>query len=159
VKVNHTVQIDRSPEEVFAFVADFENLPRWQKSVITAHKVTEGPIRVGSKFTEDVRILGRNVESTGEVTALEPNRRMEFDLTSKGPIECKAQFTFAAAAGGTSLSLDGDFRLKGLWKLMTPMAAGEIRRETRKELEALKTVLEGSPESHTSSAPAADGGH
>ena len=82
---------------------------------------------------------------------------MEFLITSKGPMECNGQFTFAPAGAGSTLTLDGNFRLKGFWKLMTPIAGREIRRESGRELVTLKAILEGTPGAQPSGAPASGG--
>ena len=48
--LENTVMIRRPIEEVFGFLADFENIPRWNYAIVETHKVSQGPIGVG-KYT------------------------------------------------------------------------------------------------------------
>jgi hypothetical protein len=57
---SHTVEIRRSPEEVFAFVSDPEAYPRRQPSLVRVEPHRPGPIRLGSEATEVRRFLGRS---------------------------------------------------------------------------------------------------
>jgi hypothetical protein len=43
--------IARTPNEVFAFLADPRHEPDSNHAVIAAHKLTPGPIRVGTRLT------------------------------------------------------------------------------------------------------------
>jgi hypothetical protein len=40
----NTVMITRSIEDVFGFLSDFENVPRWNYTISETHKVSEGPV-------------------------------------------------------------------------------------------------------------------
>jgi hypothetical protein len=42
--------IPRPIEETFAFVSDFRNAARWDPRTYSAHKTTDGPIGVGTRF-------------------------------------------------------------------------------------------------------------
>ena len=59
----HTEQIDRPVEEVFAFLAEPANLPRWQMSLIAVRPHRRGPLRPGVEVTETRRFLGRTRET------------------------------------------------------------------------------------------------
>ena len=54
----YSIIIDRSPQEVFAFVTDLNNLPKWQGGRETFQWITEGPPGVGSRYNVQVTILG-----------------------------------------------------------------------------------------------------
>jgi hypothetical protein len=42
-----SIEISRSPEDVFAYVTDPSHLPEWQGGVVRAERVGEGPVAVG----------------------------------------------------------------------------------------------------------------
>jgi hypothetical protein len=50
VEVQGEIVIDRRPEDVFDFVADEENEPRYNPQMRLAKKLTDGPIGVGTTF-------------------------------------------------------------------------------------------------------------
>lgn len=47
MRFRSTITIKRSPAEVFAYLADFENVPTWNYAIVETRKVTEGPVGVG----------------------------------------------------------------------------------------------------------------
>ena len=48
--VGSTVQINRRPEEVWAYLTDFSRHAEWSPKPWKMESLTEGPVRVGSKF-------------------------------------------------------------------------------------------------------------
>jgi uncharacterized protein YndB with AHSA1/START domain len=42
-KLESSVVINRPPEEVFAFVTDFENSTQWMAELVEGKKTSEGP--------------------------------------------------------------------------------------------------------------------
>ena len=55
----HTAEIARPVDEVFAFLAEPANLPRWQPSLLDVRPHRRGPLRAGVEVTERRRFLGR----------------------------------------------------------------------------------------------------
>ena len=43
-----TVLIARPIEDVFAFLSDLENVPKWNYGIVETRKISEGPIGVGT---------------------------------------------------------------------------------------------------------------
>ena len=64
----NTVMIRRPIADVFAFLADFENIPKWNYAIVETHKVSEGPIGVGTIYRQ-VRSVPSRSEERFEVTA------------------------------------------------------------------------------------------
>jgi hypothetical protein len=48
--IENSVQINRSPEEVFDFGVDMRNELKWNPDVELMEKITEGAIALGAKF-------------------------------------------------------------------------------------------------------------
>jgi hypothetical protein len=42
----------RSPHDVFAFVSDLENAPKWNYALVETRKTSEGPVRVGTTYRQ-----------------------------------------------------------------------------------------------------------
>ena len=57
------------PDEVFAFVADRANNPKWRSYVIESGWLDDGPMRLGRRGYQTSRILGRKV--TAEAVMVE----------------------------------------------------------------------------------------
>jgi hypothetical protein len=48
----NTVMIRRPIEEVFGFLSDFENVPKWNYAIVETHKVSQGPVGVGTIYQQ-----------------------------------------------------------------------------------------------------------
>ena len=64
--------IARPLDDVFAFVADARDRPRWDESVDTEELTSPEPIGVGSTVRTRLRSMGREYEYTWVVTEHEP---------------------------------------------------------------------------------------
>ena len=53
-----TVEIARSPEDVFAYVGDLGRHGEWQAAIVDVHVDTDGPTRIGSRATDTRRVPG-----------------------------------------------------------------------------------------------------
>ena len=81
IHVHDSVVIARPVEQVFAFVADHQNLPAWTIGVKNSERLTDGPPANGSRYRVVGTLLGRTIQSSYQVTAFEPGRGFEGTLT------------------------------------------------------------------------------
>ena len=75
-RVEGEIVINRPVNEVFEFVADERNEPRYNPQMRVAEKITDGPIGVGTRFRVKTVSFGRPVEMVIEFTGYEPPRRL-----------------------------------------------------------------------------------
>lgn len=144
ISVEDKIVINRPIEQVFSFAANPDNFPQFQSDVVKSKVITEGPLRVGSKFEEVVRIVGRSVETVCEITEYDHPRKMSFKSVSSQAINYGGDILLDVVDGGTQVNLAARASLRGLWRLAEPLFAGEARRGVADELRKLKTVLEKS---------------
>jgi uncharacterized protein YndB with AHSA1/START domain len=142
IRIDSSTQIARPRDEVFAYLTDVENIPHWQSGVVESRPISEGPFRVGYQFSETVKAGPWKLNALCTVTDLKPNERFAFVMTSDGPLDCEAHFDLQPVAGGTRVTVEGAARLRGIWRLLQPMMASELRKETKAELETLRRLLE-----------------
>jgi Polyketide cyclase / dehydrase and lipid transport len=64
----NTVLIRRPIEEVFGFLSDFENVPKWNYAIVQTRKVSQGPVGVGTIY-QQVRSVPSHSEERFEITA------------------------------------------------------------------------------------------
>ena len=139
IHVEHTVEIDRPPAEVFDYMMDMANLPEWQSSAIEAH--WEGERAAGSHIKEVRKFLGKHIESEVEVTEYEPNRRFCLKTLS-GPVPFSVEHTFEPIDGGTRITFVGDGDPGGFFKLAEPVVARTAERQFKSDFDTLKDLLE-----------------
>jgi uncharacterized protein YndB with AHSA1/START domain len=134
-----TVTINRPLHEVFAFVADKENDPRWRPGVAEIERVSgEG---AGAKYRQVMKGPGgRPIPADFEITDFEPGKRLAFRATA-GPVRPEGSFDFVEEGGATRVTFKLDAELKGMKKLMAPMVGKSMRNEVE-SLDRLKQILE-----------------
>ena len=141
IQLNDTIMISRSPSEVFAFLADLNNIPKWQAEVVTSNVITTGPTKVGTRFTEEVKMGPMRSTANCEVTGFSPDRMMSLKAISPS-IDYEGRVFVEPWEKGAKLTLAGTVQPKGFWKLMQPMLKGEFKSGIKKELIAIKEILE-----------------
>jgi len=136
-------QIDRPPEQVFAYATDPAKLGTWQTNTVSAVREDEGPMRAGSRLREVHSAPGgKQLDSLVEVAVYEPPNAFSLRVIRGTPIH--ADLTFTPEGPGTALSFRAFGSLGGLMRLAEPL----LRRSLRKQFEAacgrLKNELEAS---------------
>jgi uncharacterized protein YndB with AHSA1/START domain len=139
VRFEHSVTVERPPEDVFAYLAEPANLPEWQASVLEAR--TDGPVAQGTKLTEVRKFLGTRIESTLEVTAHEPGKLFSLRVTS-GPLRLNVEHHLTPAPRGTQIDVALEAEPSGFVTFAEPIVARTIRRELEFDFSTLKDVLE-----------------
>jgi hypothetical protein len=141
IRVDHSTMIKRPPQEVFGFLADVTNIPRWQAGTVKSELVSEPPLATGSRFREVVRLGPWQLDTTCVVTELRAPEVFAFEAMSR-PIDYAGSFRLSETARGTRVHLRAVVQLKGMWRLMEPVLGGDVRKESRIELENLRRLLE-----------------
>ena len=144
-----TVKIEvRKPiDEVFGFAADATNMDRWMTGVSEPELTTDGEYGVGTTLRSKYTYGGRTHEITHEVTEYDPPRRHAIKSTS-GPYPFVGILDLEAAGeGGTrvtnAIRAGSDHVVTSvMFVTMAPFLRMMMRRQLRKELSALKEVLE-----------------
>ena len=72
---DNTVTIHRPADDVFAFLADFENIPQWNYAIEETRKTSSGPVGIGTTYLQTRSVPRRQAEGF-EVTVFEPDRQL-----------------------------------------------------------------------------------
>jgi uncharacterized membrane protein len=141
-EVSASVEIARSADDVFAYIADMANNPTWQKGQQRCVWTSEPPLKMGSTYDQTARFLGKTIVSSFEVIEYEPVRRIR--ITSTGGT-MRIDVTREVAPNGpgrctVSATVRGD--PPGLMRLLGPAVDRIVRTSVRKDYEQLKQLLE-----------------
>lgn len=142
IEVSSDVVIARPAADVFAFVADAENNPRWQQGMRSCRWTSEGPIGVGATYEQHASFLGRAMESTFEVAAFEPGRSITITTTaSTFPITVTRT---VEPLGDTTSRVRAEVRgdASGIFRLASPLMRWMVQRSVRADYRRLKALLE-----------------
>ncbi len=137
--------VARPPDEVFAFVSDMTNAPRWQGGLREVRRLTPGPLRIGTEHEFVRRFAGREVASRNRFVAFDPGRFVAFafpqgSLTGRGSYQVQPD-----EHGGSLLTSRVEFHVTGVMRLAQPILARVLRRDVRRDDQALKALLEAAP--------------
>jgi uncharacterized protein YndB with AHSA1/START domain len=140
-RIRGEVLIRRPVEEVFDFVADERNEPRYNPHMIRAERISAGPIGVGTRFHTELKTTGRTISMVVELTGFERPRRLA-SVTRSSMMATEGELTFESVPTGTRMRWSWDVRPSGAMRLMTPVVGAIGRRQERGIWSALKRLLE-----------------
>jgi len=142
INLDFGVLIDRPVKDVFAFVANLNNMSKWNSAVVSLQQATPGAVGVGTKFKTVGEMMGRRIEGEMQITAYEPDTKCGFQVNA-GPMQVNLTMTFKTVGTGTKVSLNAQGNPGGLFKLAEGMMAGQVKSMMEGNLARLKSALEG----------------
>lgn len=146
IEFQHRLEVDRTPQRVFALLADVERMPEWQSNVASVVRADDDPVRVNTEFEQRWKFFGRERRVPSRVVAWKEDELLAVSGDA-GFADFYCGFELTPLPGGrTQLTSRAEFRLHGLWKLAQPILAGELRREMGAELESLRRLVEHNSE-------------
>jgi uncharacterized membrane protein len=117
-----SVEIDRAPDEVGAYLEDLSRHGEWQAAIVEVTLLTDGPIRVGTRGVEKRRVgPGITAKAPYEIVEHEPGRRFRYQVTA-GPVRPAGTVRIEPAGTGTRVTVESDFTGRGIGKLFAAMA-------------------------------------
>lgn len=125
------IEIARTPEEVFAYLTDVANLPKWQSGVRSAS-------RDGDRIEETRSFLGREMKTMLEIVANEPPRLFTLKALD-GPVRFTVTHELEPAGDGTRLCVVAEGDVPGF---ASGIVAQQAKRQFSKDFARLKQVLE-----------------
>lgn len=141
-RAEQTAEVAAPAEEVYTFLAETANLPRWQSGVVEARQTSPGPMAVGATATIERRIMGQKVRADLRVAELVPNRRIVLETETSGlhleasvalePVDVgHCRVTFGMALNATSFFMQA----------VEPMAAQAAESDIVESLARLQEVF------------------
>ncbi len=140
-RVAESIEIKRPVDKVFAYTTDAKNWPKWQSFMPEAEQTSSGAMGLGATFKGISHMMGRNMRWTAIATEYEPNKKWGKNI-SCGSLAIEEHITYSPGEGGTIFTIFYDMKAGGLLKLLSPIMAGSMRKETKKSLRNLKSILE-----------------
>jgi uncharacterized protein YndB with AHSA1/START domain len=135
------VRIDRRIEEVFAYVSDPLNLPRWHSAVQAVRTTSAGQNGVASTYSMERELPSGRAVNELEVVASE--RPREFAIrTPAGPTPFLYRYHLSAENGETVVKLDAQVELPGAAAFLPQLARRLVNKGVNDNLATLKQILE-----------------
>jgi hypothetical protein len=153
-RIDGEILIGRPVEEVFDFVADERNEPRYNPRMLSADLVSDEPIAGGSRFRAQLKAPGRTMPMIIEFTDFDRPWRLA-SSTQSSMMETTGGLTFEQQAQGTLMRWSWDVRPRGPLRLMSPLVARIGRRQEQRIWGNLKRLLESRVPNSRPDGPAA----
>ena len=133
----NTIHVDRPIAEVFSFISDLENLPKWNYYVLEVTKLSNGPIGIGTIY----HLVRKTDEQELCITELEQNQRIVVKTLPQSSPSLEMRFTLYEEGNTTRVrdewSLDSGLPAPLEW-----LGGGRIKSAVAENLTKLKELLE-----------------
>jgi hypothetical protein len=137
------ITIHRSPQDVYAFLADGLNNPQWRSGIQSMFLKSGTPGTVGAVYGQTLTGPGgRPIAGDYTITTADPGKSLSFQVVA-GPARPAGAYHLTEVATGTVVRFTLDLQPKGLMKFIEPMITRTMRAEVD-QLGNLKNILESS---------------
>ena len=143
-RVEHAIEIQCPPDDVFATITDPARLPEWQGTAVEAELEGGGPMQPGARVREVRSFLGRRIESTVEILEVDPPTRFVL-RSAAGPVLFHVEHVVEPTGDGSRLRISMEGEARGVLGVAARVAVKAADRQLRADLESLKTMLEPAP--------------
>jgi carbon monoxide dehydrogenase subunit G len=140
-----TAVVDRPIEQVFDFLADGTNDPKFSPRVLEIAKATDGPVGVGTVFKSTVKDAGVKTNREFEITEFERPTRIRWAERSKNQVTApEGGYDLAPEGGGTRVTVHNVLEGHGVGKLFAPLALRSARKGADQFAQSIKAAVEAS---------------
>jgi uncharacterized protein YndB with AHSA1/START domain len=139
-----TTEIDRPINQVFAFLADGENDPRFSPRVLEIAKTTDGPPGVGTMYASTVKDAGMTTKREFKLTEFEAPTRIRWAETSKNLVTAPdgGYDLESVSEGRTKVTIHNVLEGHGIGKLLAPLALRSARKGADDFGRSIKAAVE-----------------
>jgi uncharacterized membrane protein len=137
LEFENTIAIDQPIEQVFAFLSDFENIPKCNYYVLEVRQLSESPIGIGTTYHQ----VRKSDQQDFRIIEFEPNHTVAVKTLPQSSPSFERRFTLYEERDTT--------RIRDQWKLDTGrpavlerLARGRVKSSVAENLAKLKGLLE-----------------
>ena len=146
MRIEKEIDIQAAPHNVFAFLAQSQNMPQWMSAFDTVEQLTPGPPALGTSY-RCASSGNPPLEATVEWVVFEDNHKLAWS----GPPASVGPGTMQFEGSHTLYSLDGgatrlvavlETTFGGALKAAGALRGRQIKKDFEKDLDRLKALLE-----------------
>jgi carbon monoxide dehydrogenase subunit G len=110
-KLTKSIEIEASPEKVFAFLTDIDKLNEIAKGDVEFKRTSKGPWGVGTTMHWISKQSGSPVEADMEVTEFEKNKKATISTVGASKLKLKQTCAVEPTANGTKLTYIAEYTM------------------------------------------------
>jgi carbon monoxide dehydrogenase subunit G len=136
-RVERSARLGAPPAEVFAYLADLDNLTKWMSGVTDARRISEDEMGIGTTAHVTREMMGQRISAPLTVTEYDPPTRLAITSEVSGVRVLATLDLTDAADHATDLAFAMEIRGSGLTAFMEPMIAGAAGGDIDESLKRL----------------------
>ncbi|MFD8706595.1 SRPBCC family protein [Kitasatospora sp. NPDC059648] len=141
MRFENTLTIDAPADEVFAYLARPENLPRWNYALDRTEQTSPGPIGIGTTYRQS-RTLPRPAEEHFRITAYDPPNLLTADRDF-GPFTGTTTYRLTPLDPRTTRLVNTvHLTAPGALRAIAAITGPRVKHAVAKNLDVLKDILE-----------------
>jgi uncharacterized protein YndB with AHSA1/START domain len=139
-----TAIVDRPIEQVFSFLADGTNDPKFSPRVQEMRKTTDGAPGVGTTYESTVKDAGMKTKRTFEYTTFETPTKIRWTERSQNPVTVPdGGYDLEPVDGGkTKVTIHNEFAASGFGKLVVGFATKSAQKDADAFAGRIKAAVE-----------------
>lgn len=136
-RVERIARIPAPPSDVFAYLADLDNIPQWQAGITSVRRTSPGPMQAGATAEVVRDLMGKPIVAPLLVSGYQPPHRLQIRTEVRG-VRALAMLDLAPVDGGqTDVRFAMEIRASGLSSFMEPMIARGASAEVDSSLQRI----------------------
>ena len=128
------------PEQVWEIITDLENAPSWVPDLISVQQLDSGPVQVGSRFAQRMRVQGREIDMQVTITEYSAPGLIAHEGTGSS-VKIRGRTRIDATASGCKVTNDWQLELSGILRFAAPLAGNWTRNNIESSMKALAVLL------------------
>ncbi len=140
-QIEGEIVIGRTVDDVFDFVADERNEPRFSPQMTSVDKLSAGEIGLGTEFRAEVMSGGKPLSMVIEFTSFERPHRLGSRTIMPGMV-ILGELTFESVGDATRMRWAWNMQPTGAMRLIKPLIVLMGRRQEREIWTGIKRCLE-----------------
>lgn len=141
IDVTVDIEIAAAPATVFAYLANPKNDAEWIGGITTSKQLTSQPVGIGTQVQRTAGFMGRSMDYVTEITAFDHGQLLNMKTLS-GPFEMIVTYSVEPLNNGCRVRLRNQGGPTGAMALFNPLMAIMVRKNTNKDLQRLKAILQ-----------------
>jgi uncharacterized membrane protein len=138
LEFNNKLEIKRPITEVFQFLSNFENMPKWNYFVVNVKKISDGPVGINTAFRQKRKTDSQEYK----IIEYEPNKSVAIEVQLPS-LKATMRFTFGPSHNDNGTVVVDEWKFDtGIPALFARIGVTNVKAAVAENLEKLKELLE-----------------
>jgi uncharacterized membrane protein len=138
LELSNKLEIRRPIAEVFQFLSNFENMPKWNYFVVNVKKISDGPVGINTAFRQKRKTDSQEYK----IVEYEPDKRVAIEFQPPS-VKLTMRFTLKSSHNDNDTVVVDEWKFDtGIPALFARIGITNVKAAVAENLEKLKQLLE-----------------